>query len=93
MEEGARGSGSPGNEPWTGEHLALQSKEVKNQSGASLLQQAYRKEPDTSLFAGLFFRGCLGYSQMRKTQKEENIPGPNRSPDNNCLDSSGVTEG
>lgn len=30
---------------------------------------------------------------MRKTQKEENIPGPNRSPDNNCLDSSGVTEG
>lgn len=63
----------------------------RSKVGAS--QQAYRKEPDTSLFAGLFFRGCLGYSQMRKTQKEENIPGPNRSPGNNCLDSSGVTEG
>lgn len=45
VEEGARGSGSPGNEPWTGEHLALQSKEVKKQSGgipapAGLLQGA-----------------------------------------------------
>lgn len=36
----------------------------------------------------------MGYSHMRKTQKEENIPGPNRSPDNNnCLDRSGVIEG
>lgn len=42
---GLAGSGSPGNEPWTGEHLALQSKEVKKQSGgipapAGLLQGA-----------------------------------------------------